>query len=46
MAKIWFRVGMEADITKEEMNTLLIYNGQMDGERDVRKAHATMKKYY
>lgn len=42
--KIWFRVGMEADITQEEMNVLLIYSGQMDGEREPRKAHYIMKK--
>lgn len=43
MAKIWFRVGMEAEITEEEMNTLLVYIGEADGERDVRKSHAIME---
>ena len=42
--KIWFRVGMEADITEEEMNVLLTYSGQKEGERDVRKAHSIMEK--
>lgn len=42
--KIWFRVGMEADVTSEEMNVLLAYNGQIDGERDATKAHYIMKK--
>lgn len=41
--KIWFRVGMEADISKEEMDALLIYSGQIGGERDVRMAHAIMR---
>lgn len=27
--KIWFRVGMEADITEEEMNMLLSNDGRM-----------------
>lgn len=43
MAKIWFRVGMEAEITDEEMKELLIYSGQAEGERDCRKAEAIMK---
>ena len=43
MAKIWFRVGMEANVTKEEMKELLIYSGQLEGERDCRKAHAIME---
>ena len=43
MAKIWFRVGMEADVTEEEMKELLIYNGQAEGERDCRKAHSVME---
>lgn len=42
--KIWFRVGMEADVTQEEMDVLLIYSGQMDGEREPRKAHYIMEK--
>ncbi len=42
--KIWFRVGMESDITDEEMNVLLIYSGQKEGERDVRKAHLIMER--
>jgi hypothetical protein len=42
--KIWFRVGMEADITPEEMDVLLIYSGQKYGEREPRKAHYIMKK--
>lgn len=42
--KIWFRVGMESDITDEEMNVLLVYSGQKEGERDVRKAHSIMEK--
>ena len=42
--KIWFRVGMEADVTEEEMNVLLVYSGQKDGERDVIKAHSIMEK--
>ena len=43
MAKIWFRVGMETDVTEEEMKELLIYSVQAEGERDCRKAHAIMK---
>ena len=43
MAKIWFRVGMEANVTEEEMKELLIYSGQLEGERDCRKAHAMME---
>lgn len=43
MAKIWFRVGMEAEVSEEELNTLLVYSGQADGERDVRKAHHLMQ---
>lgn len=43
MAKVWFRVGMEADITDEEMKELLIYSGQAEGEYDCRKAHAVME---
>lgn len=43
MAKIWFKVGMETDISDEEMKELLIYSGQLEGERDVRKAHALME---
>ena len=43
MAKIWFRVGMEAEVTPEEMKILLAYSGQTDGERDCRKAHAVME---
>ena len=27
MSKIWFRVGMEANVTEEEMKELLIYSG-------------------
>lgn len=42
--KIWFRVGMEADVTEEEMNTLLIYSGQKEGEREPIKAHNIMEK--
>ena len=42
--KIWFRVGMESDITDEEMNVLLIYSGQKEGERNMRKAHSIMEK--
>ena len=42
--KIWFRVGMEADVTKEEMDVLLAYSGQIDGERDCTKAHYIMEK--
>ena len=41
--KIWFRVGMEADITKEEMDELLVYSGQKNGERNVEKAHNIME---
>lgn len=41
--KIWFRVGMEADITEIEMNELLIYSGQVEGERDAEKAHNIME---
>lgn len=44
MLKIWFRVGMEADITEEEIRELLIYSGQIAGECDCRKAHAIMEK--
>ena len=44
MAKIWFRVGMEADVTEEEMKELLIYSGQAEGEYECRKAHAIMEK--
>lgn len=43
MAKIWFRVGMEAEVTEEEMNILLVYSGQAEGNRDCRKAHAVME---
>ena len=43
MARIWFRVGMEADVTEEEMNTLLVYSGQAEGERDWKKAQTVMK---
>lgn len=43
MAKIWFRVGMEADVTEEEMSVLLAYSGQTDGQRDYHKAHAVME---
>lgn len=42
--KIWFRVGMEADVTQEEMDVILAYSGQIDGERDVEKAHYIMEK--
>lgn len=42
--KIWFRVGMESDITDEEMHVLLVYSGQKEGERDVQKAHSIMEK--
>lgn len=42
--KIWFRVGMEADITPEEMDVLLAYSGQIDGESDCRKAYCIMEK--
>lgn len=42
--KVWFRVGMEADITEEEMDVLLVCSGQKDGERDVRKAESIMKR--
>lgn len=44
MAKIWFRVGMESDVTEEEMKELLIYSRQAEGECDCRKAHAIMEK--
>ena len=43
MKKIWFRVGMEADVTEEEMKELLIYSGQAKGVRDCRKAEAIMR---
>ena len=43
MAKIWFRVGMEAEVSREEMEILLAYSGQIEGERDCRKAHAVME---
>lgn len=43
MKKIWFRVGMEAEISEDEFNTLLVYSGQADGIRDVRKTHAIME---
>jgi len=43
MARIWFRVGMEADVTEEEMNTLLVYSGQAEGKRDWKKAQTVMK---
>ena len=43
MAKIWFRVGMEADATDEEMKELLVYSGQAEGVRDCRKAEKVMK---
>ena len=42
--KIWFRVGMESDITEEEMNVLLVYSEQKEGEIDVRKAYSIMKR--
>lgn len=43
MAKIWFRVGMEADVTEKELKELLIYSGQAEGERDCRKTYAIME---
>lgn len=42
--KIWFRAGMEAEITSEEMNELLIYSGQLSGESNRSKAYCIMKK--
>lgn len=44
MAKIWFRAGMEADISDEEMKELLIFSGQATGERNGEKAHEIMRK--
>ena len=35
---------MESDITEEEMNVLLVYSEQKEGEIDVRKAHSIMKR--
>lgn len=35
MPRIWFRVGMEADITEEEMDVLLKCSGQKDGDINV-----------
>lgn len=43
MAKIWFRVGMEAEISEDEMNTLLIYSHQKEGKIDFGQAEAVMK---
>ena len=42
MKKIWFRVGMEADVTEEEMKELLIYSEQVEGEYDSEKANTIM----
>ena len=42
MAKIWFRVGMKAEMSEEEMKELLIFSGQESGERDSKKAHEIM----
>lgn len=43
MRKIWFRVGMEADVTDEEMEELMKYSHQIDGERDTNKAEEIMR---
>ena len=43
MARIWFRVGMEAEVTEEEMKEFLIYSGQAEGVCDCRKAYAIMQ---
>lgn len=42
--RIWFRAGMEADITPEEMDVLLVYSGQKDGIRDSIRAHSIMER--
>ena len=44
MKKIWFRVGMECEITDKEFDILLIHSGQKEGIRDYRKADSVMKK--
>ena len=43
MRKIWFRVGMEADVTDEEMEELMKYSHQVDGECDTNKAEEIMR---
>ena len=43
MAKIWFRAGYEANVTDEEMEALLIYSGQKEGETESEKAYGIME---
>ena len=43
MAKIWFRAGYEANVTDEEMEALLIYSGQKEGETESEKAYGIMR---
>ena len=42
--RIWFRVGMEADVSKEDMDVLLIYGGQKHGQVSDNDAYEVMKK--
>lgn len=42
--KIWFRVGMEADVSSEELDMLLAYSGQKKGKCDCETAHSIMEK--
>lgn len=41
--KIWFRVGMEAEITDEEMEQLKVINGQLPGKLSVSQGYALME---
>lgn len=43
MKKIWFRVGMEANITDKQYEELLKADGQLNGEFDARKREAIMR---
>ena len=43
MAKIWFTAGYEANVTDEEMEALLIYSGQKEGETESEKAYGIME---
>ena len=42
MAKIWFRACMQAEISDEEMKELLIFSGQVNGERNFQKTYEIM----
>lgn len=43
MSRIWFRVGMETEVTEEEMKELLVYGGFKEGKVDDEKAHNIMR---